>query len=162
MKTQIVNNFIDEEDCQTIINRLEELISNNDVVVRPDGRVGILNKEDDVISPLVEKYKNKAIQTFNDQFVNFSGYIATKYVPGIGMDIHIDSQEGEEMGVLMYLNDDYVGGELTFTTPDGENHSISPKKGDAVYCPSWYPHGVNKVTEGNRYFFTVSLMNNPI
>lgn len=159
MSTQIIHNFVEEQDRQSMIDRLEELIASGDVIVRDDGRVGVINKDDEVFSSFVEKYKNKAIQTFNDEFIHFSGYIATKYVEGVGMATHIDSEEGEEMGVLMYLNDNYLGGELTFTTPDGTNHAVAPIAGDAVYCPSWYPHGVNVVTEGNRYFFTVSLMN---
>jgi hypothetical protein len=160
MNTQIIHNFVDEQDRTVMINRLEELIASGDVVVRDDGRVGVINKDDEIFSHFVEKYKNKAIQTFNDKFIHFSGYIATKYVPGVGMGTHIDSNPGEEMGVLMYLNDNYVGGELTYTDADGD-HAVSPVAGDAVYCPSWYPHGVNVVTEGNRYFFTVSLMNHP-
>ena len=161
MSTQIIHNFVDEQDRTIMIDRLEELIASGDIIVRDDGRVGVINKDDEVFSSFVEKYKNKAIQTFNDEFIHFSGYIATKYVKGVGMATHIDSKEGEEMGVLMYLNDNYLGGELTFTTPDGTNHAVAPIAGDAVYCPSWYPHGVNVVTEGNRYFFTVSLMNHP-
>lgn len=160
--TKVINNFIEESDCQTIISHLENLISSGDVIVREDGRIGVINREDEVFSPLVEKYKNKTIDMFNDGFKYFSGYIATKYVPGVGMNTHIDSNVEEEMGALMYLNNDYEGGELTYTDPAGNLKTIKPKAGDMVYCPSWYPHGVNKVTNGNRYFFTVSLMNHPV
>jgi len=156
MSTQIIHNFVDQQDRTIMIDRLEELIASGDVVVRDDGRVGVINKDDEVFSSFVEKYKNKAIQTFNDEFIHFSGYIATKYIEGIGMVTHTDSEPGQEMGVLMYLNDDYEGGELTYN-----DQTVSPKAGDAVYCPSWYPHGVNVVTKGSRYFFTVSLMNHP-
>jgi hypothetical protein len=161
MSTKIIHNFVDKQDRTAMIDRLEELIALENVVVRDDGRVGVINQNDEVFSHFVEKYKNKAIQAFNNEFIHLSGYIATKYVEGVGMATHTDSQEGKEIGVLMYLNDNYLGGELTFTTPDGTNHAITPIAGDAVYCPSWYPHGVNVVTEGNRYFFTVSLMNHP-
>ena len=160
MTVRVVNDFVSQDDCKMMIDRLEHLIATKDVVVRNDGRVGIINKEDPVFSFFVEKYKKKSIETFNDEYVDFSGYIATKYVKGIGMDMHIDSRPGEEMGVLMYLNDNYIGGELTYVDDNGDRHSVAPKTGDAVYCPSWYSHGVNKVVEGDRYFFTVSLMSN--
>ena len=156
MTAQIIHNFVEPQDCQAMINRLEELIAIGDVVKRNDGRIGVIDKDDAVFSHFVEKYKAKAIQTFNDEFIHFSGYIATKYIEGVGMVTHTDSLPGQEMGVLMYLNDDYEGGELTYN-----DQTVSPKAGDAVYCPSWYPHGVNVVTKGNRYFFTVSLMNHP-
>ena len=161
-KTRIINNFIEDADCKKIISRLEEFILNDEVRVFGDGRIGIINKQDSELLDLVEKYKNKTIEMFNDEFKYFSGYIATKYVPGVGMSTHEDSKLEEEMGALMYLNDDYEGGELTYTDPEGNLKTIKPKSGDMVYCPSWYPHGVNKVTKGNRYFFTVSLLNHPM
>jgi predicted 2-oxoglutarate/Fe(II)-dependent dioxygenase YbiX len=160
--TKVVNNFIEEADCQTIISHLEKLILTGDVIVRDDGRVGVINRQDEVFDLLVEKYKNKTIEMFNDKFKYFSGYIATKYVPGVGMSTHIDSKVGEEMGALMYLNDDYEGGELTYKDPEGNVKTIKPRTGDMVYCPSWYPHGVNKVTKGDRYFFTVSFLSHPV
>jgi hypothetical protein len=155
---KIVNNFVSDEDCQTMIDRLNYLNENDAVVRRPDGRIGVINKDDEVFAVFVDKYLNKAKETFNDEFVNYNGYIATIYNEGIGMDDHIDSDPGQEMGVLMYLNDNYYGGELTFIGEDDVKHVITPKKGDAVYCPSWYLHGVNKVISGTRYFFTVSLL----
>jgi hypothetical protein len=158
MTVRVVNDFVSQDDCKMMIDRLEHLIAIEDVVVRKDGRIGVINKEDPIFSFFVEKYKKKAIETFDDEYVNLSGYIATKYVKDVGMDVHIDSRPGEEMGVLMYLNDDYVGGELTYVDDNGDSYSVAPKTGDAVYCPSWYPHGVNKVIDGNRYFFTVSLL----
>jgi len=155
--TQIITNFVDKQDCAAMIMRLNELESQGNVIIRDDGRIGVINQEDEIFSHFVTKYKQKAIDTFNDGFNSFSGYIATKYNPGIGMATHIDSKPGVEMGCLMYLNDDYKGGELTYTDPEGIFHTIKPKMGDMVYCPSWYSHGVNKVASGIRYFFTISL-----
>jgi len=160
--TRVVNNFIEEADCQIWINRFEELISAKEVTVRPDGRLIIINKQDKILSPLIEKYKAKAMQMFNDEFVYFSGYTSAKYAPGASMNMHIDSKVGEEMTVLMYPNDNYVGGELVYINPEGNEQTIKPKTGDMIYAPSWYNHGVAEVTEGNRYFFNISLLNHPI
>ena len=157
--TQIIHNFVDEDDCAAMIFRINELEVLGKVTIRDDGRVSLINKDDEVFSKMVEKYKTKVIKIFNDGFNNFSGYIATKYNPGIGMNTHVDSDTGVEMGALMYLNDDFEGGELTYSDTDGILHEIKPKTGDMVYCPSWYPHGVNAVRSGTRYFFTVSLEN---
>ena len=126
--TKVVNNFIEEADCQTIISHLEKLISTGDVTIRGDGRIGVINKQDEVFDLLVEKYKNKTIEMFDDEFKYFSGYIATKYIPGVGMSTHIDSKVGEEMGALMYLNDDYEGGELTYTDSEGNEKTIKPRE----------------------------------
>jgi len=158
MKAQVINNFVEPEDCKEMIDHLEYLISIGDVVIREDGRIGVINSDDFIFNKFVNKYMNKTTSLINDDFKVFNGYIATKYSAGVGMDTHLDSQEGEEMGALMYLNDDYEGGELTYTAPDGSEHAIKANKGDMIYCPSWYPHGVNKVTKGIRYFFTISLV----
>ena len=70
---------------------------------------------------------------------------------------HVDSLKDEEMGALMYLNEDYEGGELTYSDDKG-SHFMKPESGSMVYFPSWYTHGVNPVTKGIRYFFTISLL----
>jgi len=158
MEVQLIPNFIDVEDCNKMINRIEQLISVGDIIVRDDGRVGIINKDDEIFNVLVEKYKNKKNEIIKDDFIVYNGYISTKYNTNIGMEDHIDSAIGEEMGILMYLNDDYEGGEFTYTDDGGIKYNIKAKKGDMIYCPSWFLHGVNKVTSGVRYFFTISLL----
>ena len=157
-EVKVFKNFVDIEDCDAMISRLEHLCDTQQVKIRDDGRIGIINLEDSIFKNFVEKYYIKTKETLKDNFTKYNGYIATKYNEGIGMATHIDSSVGEEMGALMYLNDDYEGGELTYTAPDKTEHAIKVNKGDMVYCPSWYPHGVNKVTSGTRYFFTVSLL----
>ena len=57
--TKTVNNFIEEADCSTIISHLEKLILTGDVTIRDDGRIGVINRQDEVFDLLVEKYKNK-------------------------------------------------------------------------------------------------------
>lgn len=158
MEAKIFNNFVDLKDCNKMIDRFEYLCSIGQVVKRDDGRVGLINSDDIIFQNFVKKYYDKAITTLNDSYTIYNGYIATKYDTGVGMNSHIDSEEGEEMGVLMYLNDEYEGGELTYTASDGVERSIKAKTGDMIYCPSWYLHGVNKVTSGIRYFFTFSLL----
>jgi hypothetical protein len=157
--TRVFENFVDPQDCAAIIARIEDLCAAGEVVERPDGRVGIINSSDPTFTTCVEKYTQKKLDTIHDGFETYNGYIVTKYVTGVGMSTHVDSAEGEEMGLLMYLNDDYEGGELVYTTPDNTVHTIKPEKGSMIYSPSWYPHSVNPVTKGTRYFFTLSLLN---
>lgn len=55
---------------------------------------------------------------------------------------------------LLMMNDDYEGGELFFTNPDGtEEIVISNKQNRAIIFPSnfLYPHAVKPVTKGVRY-----------
>lgn len=158
MEIKIIDSFVDINDCKEMIDRFEYLLSIDDVIKRNDGRLQIVNKQDPVFIKFVEKYMKKTTELFNDDFNVFNGYVATKYTPGIGMNDHIDSEPNIEMGALMYLNDEYVGGELSYTDEDGVKQYIKAKTGDMVYFPSWYLHGVNTVISGTRYFFTVSLI----
>jgi hypothetical protein len=139
---KIYEGFVEPHDCTLMIERLEYLCKIEKVTVRDDGRIGLINFDDPIFKALSDKYYNKALSILDDNFTKYNGYIVTKYVEGVGMSTHIDSSPNEEMGVLMYLNDDYEGGELTYTV-DNQEYAIKPKKGDMAYCPSWYPHGVN-------------------
>jgi hypothetical protein len=152
----ILHNFIKDEDCTTLINHLDSLKSNNKLINRSDGRLCIINSKDVLFTNMVNKYYKKVRSQFNDEYQNISGYILTIYNEGISMAPHIDSEEGEEFGALFYLNDDYLGGELVVETPEGK-FKHKPKKGTLVYFPSWFEHSVLPVTEGTRYFFTISL-----
>ena len=51
---------------------------------------------------------------------------------------------------LLYLNDDYEGGELVF--PE-QSLSIKAEAGSLIFFEGDYkkPHGVNEVISGNRY-----------
>lgn len=55
-----------------------------------------------------------------------------------------------DISILLYLNDDYEGGELVFPN---QHITIKPKAGMLVAFPSnhHFVHGVNPVTKGTRY-----------
>jgi hypothetical protein len=61
-----------------------------------------------------------------------------------------------EYTAIIYLNDDYVGGNLYFPDYDLE---IKHSRGQLVYFPagSEYSHGVKKVTEANRWNLVTHL-----
>ena len=58
-----------------------------------------------------------------------------------------------EFGCIMYLNNDYEGGEIYFPAYDIE---IKPKPGDLIFFPgsNLYMHGVRELLSGNRYTLT--------
>ncbi len=62
----------------------------------------------------------------------FPQYPIKKYMPGTYMGAHFDQQEGDErlkVSFVMYLNDDYEGGEISFTiaSPEGVLTQPSPE-----------------------------------
>lgn len=86
------------------------------------------------------------------------------YPPGIGILLHTDDHVmtstgalvGEDLyrGItsLLYLNDDYEGGEIEFPN---QNLTLKPKPGTLVVFPSNrnFPHRVNPILSGHRNSF---------
>ena len=79
------------------------------------------------------------------------------------MSVHCDTihhSHGQEYGypqvsALLFLNDDYVGGEFVVS-----GRIYNTKKGSAILFPSnfMYPHEVKTVMEGTRYSIVSWLM----
>lgn len=72
---------------------------------------------------------------------------------GTKLTLHVDDlgyETNNHFPTLLYLNDDYEGGELSFATHDV---TIKPKKGDLIMFPGnmHYAHEVKEVISGTRY-----------
>ena len=112
-----------------------------------------------------------------DDDVNLSEYIGiNRYKPGTFMGGHYDQQEGDmrlKYSLVAYLNDDYEGGEISFTIKDGIldgedrprediDHEINkdkitfhikPEAGSILIFPSSppYSHTAHLVKSGYKY-----------
>lgn len=78
-----------------------------------------------------------------------------KYTDGADMGLHADSEDISDkrhpiLSAVLYLNDNYVGGEIDFTN---QNVKIKPIKGSMVIFPSIPPyyHRPMPVTSGTKY-----------
>jgi len=86
-----------------------------------------------------------------------------KYEKGGYMSLHCDNihhSHGQQYGfpqasVLLFLNDDYEGGEFVVS-----ELQLNIKKGDAIIFPSnfMFPHEVKEVTKGTRWSIVSWLM----
>jgi hypothetical protein len=117
-----------------------------------------------------------ASQGITDEPKLFSMYPIKKYTAGTYMGAHFDQQEGDErlkVSFVMYLNDDYEGGEISFTiaSPEGvlKNQSpnpdfaeaskdsytfaVKPKAGSIIVFPPSppYHHTAHLVKSGFKY-----------
>ena len=80
-----------------------------------------------------------------------------KYVEGDFYDIHVDSFKARpksnniyfDYGFSVNLSDNYEGGEFVLQTPLG-NIERKLSSGEAVIFPIIYPHGVKRITKGER------------
>ena len=170
----VLNDFIDKKDLKTIqdfcptITKFEQIPGDN-----WDNRVcspNLLFKQSENILNLMLSYQNKLKSKIESHFnLTLHPNVVSIVVwrPGDGQLPHADKQLNDgspnsypenDIASLMYLTDDYIGGEIYF--PD-HNLSLRPKAGSAVFFPGdiHYLHGVTAVTEGLRFtsptFWTV-------
>jgi hypothetical protein len=116
-------------------------------------------------------------QGITDEPKLFPMYPIKKYMPGTFMGAHFDQQEGDErlkVSFVMYLNDDYEGGEISFTiaspngvlqysSPDPDfakaekkgnyTFAVKPKAGSIIVFPPSppYHHTAHLVKSGYKY-----------
>lgn len=77
-----------------------------------------------------------------------------RYENGEQFGLHVDVIPGDSpqrtVSVLVYLNDDYEGGEIQFPR---QNITYKPRRGSVLMFPSnfVYPHTSTPVTKGSKY-----------
>jgi len=79
-----------------------------------------------------------------------------KYPEGGHYVLHSDyhTKHQREFSFILFVNDNFEGGDLTFADPDFKNETtIKVKKNRIVFFPSnfMFPHKVNPVKKGTRY-----------
>ncbi len=77
-----------------------------------------------------------------------------KYEPSGYLPEHIDQGiSSRVLSVVSYLNDDYDGGEITFTSIGDGGITIKPEAGSAVFFPSNFvgSHKISEIRSGTRY-----------
>ena len=81
-------------------------------------------------------------------------YTIKKYTQGAEIGTHKDVDSNKHINTqdwtaLVYLNDDYEGGDLVF---NDLGHRISPKAGSIIFFSTDEAHTAEKVLSGNKYF----------
>lgn len=103
---------------------------------------------EDIIKQCLEDYQ--ARYSIKMDFMEAINFI--KYNPGQHFSVHTDHGFSYNCTVssIVYLNDDYEGGELWFPYLEIK---FKPKKGDIIFFPSTYiyAHGAMPVTSGTKY-----------
>lgn len=167
-----IEDFIDNKDINTIINYLNTYKDNDEFMGGKDLREKTVKLENPKVGLLLDKYENKiyneAYKLFTEKYqipiirkaVNSTHFV--KWIPGMNSKLHCDCEKPDgtpalaadfykyNVSVLMYPNDDYAGGEITF--PDYDLF-IKPKAGSMIMFPGngAYKHTVERVKEGTRY-----------
>jgi len=112
-----------------------------------------------ILKMIDEPYK-QALDIWSEKTNNFKvdrwvtkNYTIKKYDTGKSISTHCDNERPDELPydwtVLIYLNDDYVGGELRF---DDLGYSLRPKAGSILFFPSTEIHTAWPISKGYKYF----------
>ncbi len=135
----------------------KETIEPREAVLLSDIQDETIRKNITSINEYVEKIcKSQYAQLVDSEF-NLTTWIREpeliKWKSEAYLPAHIDGNEriakpSITIGALVYLNDDYEGGEIYFPEYDIE---IKPKYGDLVIFPCHFMHEVKKIHNGERY-----------
>jgi hypothetical protein len=108
----------------------------------------ILNKIQDVARKVYDFVLKSYSFKFED-FIDEKTHVA-KFIEGKGMHEHFDSSRPNDIATLVYLNNDYDGGDIYF--PKYEM-SFKPEPGDLLCFPDNpnFIHGVKPITKGIRF-----------
>ena len=124
--------------------------------------------KDKTTSSIINDFFSRVIRKYSDKFERFScqrhsGFRVNRYSVGGFMSEHTDNihhSHGQEYGfpqvsALLFLNDNYEGGELMVAGNEYET-----KMGSGIIFPSnfMFPHEVKKITDGERWSIVTWLM----
>lgn len=148
----IINNFINEEECNIIVDSINNC-SEEHLIINVGPRKSSLNDPNLKLVELVQKYLDKIKSICNIDTLYVAEYLVTLSHPGMDMEVHDDTEDKEHfvISAVLYANNDFEGGDIFFPTI---NLTHSPKMGDIAIFPSGGEkslHGVKKITSGKRY-----------
>ena len=157
---KVIPNFLSDEEIRYILSHVDEtrkvsFVSQKDNDGNPTSWIhnyeGIIDK-DNVFGRVLDEVK-KAYNYTNIAKKNTDRLNLARWDKGSKLTLHVDDLgyvTDNHLPTLVYLNDDYEGGELGFAT---HGLVIKPKKGDLIMFPGnmHYAHEVFEVLSGTRY-----------
>ncbi len=148
----------DPKTGQTFVNK----IRNTDTlgITKNSGLNEHFNKLNSDCRNLISTISGSYKKNFRimDEIVDEENYSLLRYNPGQYYREHYDGPtvSARSISVLIYLNDDYEGGEIEFVN---FNEKIKPKAGTVILFPSNYAyrHIAHPVVSGTKYVITTFL-----
>jgi len=168
----LIRDFLDTATCEEWVGILDDQpslptgVNRNGKVVLSEKRITervFLGPVEQAVTRLMRDVFTSTIPDAMDcEFEWFERPQILRYQPGGHYWLHADSERyirerkswlktsDRDASLLLYLNDDFSGGELSFFAM---NYVYRPRRGDLVFFPSdhRYAHRAHEVTEGRRY-----------
>jgi Rps23 Pro-64 3,4-dihydroxylase Tpa1-like proline 4-hydroxylase len=157
---KVIPNFLSDEEIKYVLSHVDErrrksFVSQKDNDGKPTAWMhnyeGIIDR-DNLFERVLDEVK-KAYGYDNIEKKNTDRLNIARWDKGTKLKLHVDDLgyvTDNHLPTLIYLNDDYEGGELSFATHDV---TIKPKVGDLIIFPGnmHYAHEVKEVLSGVRY-----------
>jgi len=102
----------------------------------------------------------KAIESFQIGQYNLGGHY-TWHPDSSGMIVN-EENLSRKISMVLWLNEDFDGGEFQFHKCYINENTIKPSIGTMVFFPSWIVHRVKPVTKGVRYSAVSWLLGKPL
>lgn len=147
----ILDNFISKKDCKKIISYFEKNkkhhLINESIRFNKSSILNLNNMNSNKLINEVFNNLNNKSKLLNNSKIDWCHI--TKWKKEASQRYHFDeSKDTTILSSIIYLNDNYTGGETTFR----DGITFKPKLGRALFFDGkYYEHGVSEVTEGERY-----------
>lgn len=154
---KIFEKFFDENYCKTLIEQIVKVGELNEHTVQYDSHGNPTVTRKTYLNLFLLQKHVPSIQEILEREYGFPVKnrvaFAARWDKGDRLSLHVDDlgrDDFNHMATLIYLNDDYEGGELEFPT---HQLSYKPKTGDLIMFPGnmHYPHEVKTITSGSRW-----------
>jgi len=156
---KLIPNFLSEDEIKYLLDSISE-----------NRKLSFESQKDDlgnainwmhIYTGIEDKFKIK--DRIKTEIINAYGFnkirpkefqlSVAKWEKGTKLNLHVDDLgyvTNNHIPTLIYLNDDYEGGEISFATHD---ITIKPKVGDLLIFPGnmHYAHEVKEILSGTRY-----------
>jgi predicted 2-oxoglutarate/Fe(II)-dependent dioxygenase YbiX len=163
----IKENFIQKQDLDFVLSSIDDKVSwnSNSMAGIPDKVTNKLYLEKPKVHAILKDAIDRVQKEIEFHFgrpleVNFPGI--RRWDVGEYQPLPADGEDPEghpneafivDYGAVIYLNDDYEGGVISFPHIGKDGVSVKPEAGSAIFFPSNYVfvHEISSVTKGIRY-----------
>lgn len=147
---KVIHDFMPKSHCDIILKNLGQ--AQGGWGDQWSGKAFQNDKLYELIEPYAAKIKLSIEALYSTTVEQIGRGVVIKWYTGDSMGPHIDDWGVQNYHItgVVYINDDYAGGEISFPT---QGVSVKPKKGDLVIFPGnlHYTHEVKEIVSGERY-----------
>jgi hypothetical protein len=153
-EVKAIPNLISQEDLKILKNFMGDI---------PERQTRKIEFKDDIenstVQAILDNIRNKSYKAICEELLNPLGLSIKRIIfeergqisgcsEGFCLDPHSDCPDFKfelpyfDLSTIMYVNDDYLGGEIVF---DEYGYSYKPKSGELLIFPSYFVHATNPI-----------------